>query len=55
MINVITEVLPKTVKGFLLKAQINMQVLIGNVFGFKFKSLDSNIDKLNNLYSPPKS
>ena len=26
-----------------------MQTLIGNVFGFKFRSLDAKIDKLNKM------
>ena len=29
-------------------------MLIGNVFGVKFKSLASNIEKLNNLNNTPK-
>lgn len=49
MMNVVKEVIPKTVKSFVLKLKINMQMLIGNAFGMRFKSLDANLEKLANL------
>ena len=52
MVNVVTEVMPKTLKTTMLKIKIHMQTLIGNVFGIRFHSLEANIDRLHNLQNP---
>lgn len=49
MVNVVTEVMPKTVKTFILKAKIHMQTLLGNVFGLRFASLEADCERLDRL------
>ncbi len=51
MINVVTEVMPKTVKTLILKLKIQMQTLIGNAFGLKFPTLQYNKEKLERMQS----
>lgn len=54
MLNVVTEVMPKTLKTTMLKIKIHMQTLIGNVFGIRFHSLQANIDRLHDIQNPGK-
>jgi hypothetical protein len=42
-------VIPKTVKSLYLKLKINAQMMLGNAFGFRFKSLEANIEKLDKI------
>lgn len=36
-------------KSTILKLKIHMQTLLGNVFGIRFRSLESNIEQLNKI------
>ena len=54
VVNVVTEVMPKTLKTTILKIKIHMQTLIGNVFGIRFPSLQANIDRLHDIQNPGK-
>ena len=47
--HVVTTLAPKTFQMQLLKMKIHMQTLIGNVFGFQFKSLEANKTKLTDV------
>ena len=47
--HVATTVIPKTFQMQLLKLKIHMQTLIGNVFGFQFRSLEANKTKLDKV------
>lgn len=47
--HVVTTLAPKTFQMQLLKMKIHMQTLIGNVFGFQFKTLEANQTKLTDV------
>jgi hypothetical protein len=46
---VVQEIIPKTVQSMYLRLKVNMQMLIGNTFGFRFQSLEANINKLEKV------
>ena len=45
----LTSLAPKSFQMTMLKMKIHMQTLIGNVFGFSFKSLEANKGKLEKV------
>ena len=49
MVNIVTEVMPTTVKSYILRAKIHMQTLLGNVFGLRFASLEADCERLDQL------
>lgn len=47
--HVMTNLVPKGFQMHMLKLKIHMQTLIGNVFGFEFKSLGVNQTKFEKV------